>query len=265
MSASPERPQQPARRTVLEPTRIMRRRRPRELKDFDDLFRPDHTGTTDPAADRGGAWEQVPVADRAARGTDASASDGRSSDGRSDGRRAGDAKDEEYDTEEIPSVRGRERTYGHRPWSGRGVLVTSVAAAGVSGLAVALLLTWHGMEDRSQAATPPPGAAPTVAAPTASAPDTAAPGLPAPQAPPAADPDGPGVLREGDSGPEVADLQERLLRIPNVYDGGSVSGTYDTTLTEAVGRFQLWYGIRGDETGVYGDDTRRDLESRTST
>jgi hypothetical protein len=30
-----------------------------------------------------------------------------------------------------------------------------------------------------------------------------------------------------------------------------------------VARFQLWYGIRGDESGVYGDDTRRDLESRT--
>ncbi|MGW0584270.1 peptidoglycan-binding protein, partial [Streptomyces sp. NPDC002920] len=27
--------------------------------------------------------------------------------------------------------------------------------------------------------------------------------------------------------------------------------------------FQLWYGIRGDEDGVYGDDTRQALESRT--
>ncbi|NUO40771.1 MAG: peptidoglycan-binding protein, partial [Streptomyces sp.] len=56
---------------------------------------------------------------------------------------------------------------------------------------------------------------------------------------------------------------ERLLRIPDVYANGSTDGTYDTVLTEAVARFQLWYGIRGDETGVYGDDTRRDLESRT--
>jgi hypothetical protein len=34
-------------------------------------------------------------------------------------------------------------------------------------------------------------------------------------------------------------------------------------LRAAVARFQLWYGIRGDESGVYGNDTRRDLESRT--
>ncbi|WP_206439130.1 peptidoglycan-binding protein, partial [Streptomyces scabichelini] len=88
----------------------------------------------------------------------------------------------------------------------------------------------------------------------------------APVAPPpsSADPDGAGTLREGASGPEVSELQERLLKIPNVYQDGTTSGTYDATLTEAVARFQLWYGIRGDETGVYGNDTRRDLESRTA-
>lgn len=63
--------------------------------------------------------------------------------------------------------------------------------------------------------------------------------------------------------PRVTDLQQRLRRIPNVYDDGATDGRYDTVLTEAVARFQLWYGIRGDESGVYGDDTRRDLESRT--
>ncbi|NGO07203.1 peptidoglycan-binding protein [Streptomyces sp. HC44] len=62
----------------------------------------------------------------------------------------------------------------------------------------------------------------------------------------------------------MSELQERLLKIPNVYQDGTTSGTYDATLTEAVARFQLWYGIRGDETGVYGNDTRRDLESRTA-
>lgn len=79
-----------------------------------------------------------------------------------------------------------------------------------------------------------------------------------------ADPDGVGTLREGDSGPEVKELEQRLLRIPNVYENGSTSGQYDATLTAAVARFQLWYGIRGDENGVYGDDTRKDLESRTT-
>jgi murein L,D-transpeptidase YcbB/YkuD len=61
----------------------------------------------------------------------------------------------------------------------------------------------------------------------------------------------------------VTELQERLLRIPDVYRDGSTSGRYDPTLTAAVARFQLWYGIRGDETGVYGNDTRLALESRT--
>ncbi|MGN5381611.1 peptidoglycan-binding domain-containing protein [Streptomyces lasalocidi] len=52
--------------------------------------------------------------------------------------------------------------------------------------------------------------------------------------------------------------------MPDVYRDGSTDGTYDATLTAAVARFQLWYGISGDERGVYGDDTRRALESRTS-
>lgn len=86
---------------------------------------------------------------------------------------------------------------------------------------------------------------------------------PVPTTPATEDPDGPGTLREGHSGPEVTELQERLRRIPNVYEDGPAHGRYDAELTEAVARFQLWYGIRGDETGVYGDDTRLDLESRT--
>ncbi|MET7762690.1 peptidoglycan-binding domain-containing protein [Streptomyces sp. NPDC005393] len=71
------------------------------------------------------------------------------------------------------------------------------------------------------------------------------------------------VLTLGDTGPLVTELQTRLLRIPNVYQGGQVNGQYDQTLAEAVSRFQVWYGIRGDANGVYGDATRRDLESRT--
>ncbi|MER5377489.1 peptidoglycan-binding domain-containing protein, partial [Streptomyces sp. NPDC002553] len=99
------------------------------------------------------------------------------------------------------------------------------------------------------------------AAPAPTAAGSAPIASPEPSAP--ADPDGAGTLREGDTGAEVTDLQQRLRRIPNVYDGGATDGRYDSVLTEAVARFQLWYGIRGDESGVYGDDTRRDLESRT--
>jgi peptidoglycan hydrolase-like protein with peptidoglycan-binding domain len=72
------------------------------------------------------------------------------------------------------------------------------------------------------------------------------------------------VLRQGDSGRDVSDLQSRLLQIPDVYPDGEVDGQYDAVLASAVARFQLWYGIRGDEDGEYGDATRRDLESRTT-
>ncbi|MFF5159393.1 peptidoglycan-binding protein [Streptomyces sp. NPDC000348] len=76
-------------------------------------------------------------------------------------------------------------------------------------------------------------------------------------------PAGQGFLREGDSGPEVTELQERLLRVPDVHRSGTTDGRYDAALSAAVARFRLRYGIRGDETGVHGDDTRRALESRT--
>ncbi|MDQ0835345.1 hypothetical protein QF032_007189 [Streptomyces achromogenes] len=126
------------------------------------------------------------------------------------------------------------------------VAAVAVLAAALLGFACALLLP--GRDGRAAGGAQPPASAPT---PTA---DASA----------SADPDGAGTLREGDSGPRVTDLQRRLLRIPNVYDHGPTDGRYGSVLTEAVARFQLWYGIRGDETGVYGDDTRRDLESRTA-
>ncbi|MFF1549299.1 peptidoglycan-binding protein, partial [Streptomyces sp. NPDC058291] len=132
----------------------------------------------------------------------------------------------------------------------RGAIVVGVCAAALVGFAGALLLPGRGGEAAAQ--TPPPSAA----APP--------PAVPSPAASASPDPDGAGTLREGDSGPRVSDLQRRLLRIPNVYDHGPTDGRYDAELTEAVARFQLWYGIRGDESGVYGDDTRRDLESRTA-
>ncbi|MFD5813244.1 peptidoglycan-binding protein [Streptomyces sp. NPDC127038] len=123
----------------------------------------------------------------------------------------------------------------------RAAIGLAIVAAGLTGFAAALLVPGAGRGDASTGAG---GHARTA---------------------PAVDPDGAGTLREGDSGPEVTDLQRRLLRIPNVYEHGSTDGTYDATLAAAVARFQLWYGIRGDESGVYGDDTRADLESRTAT
>ncbi|WP_128801049.1 MULTISPECIES: peptidoglycan-binding domain-containing protein [unclassified Streptomyces] len=163
---------------------------------------------------------------------------------------------DEGETQEIPRVPSDEdgASRGGTPGSGSGLrraaVVIAVAAAALVGFGCALLLSMR--NDHAAAQEPRPTAsAETTASPTATVAG-------------AADPDGPGTLREGDSGPEVTDLQQRLLNVPDIYPGGSTSGTFDATLKAAVARFQLWYGIRGDETGVYGDDTRRALESRTS-
>lgn len=162
---------------------------------------------------------------------------------------------DEGETQELPPVRtdngapprdvGR---FGFGPGLRRAAVTIAVAAAALVGFGGALLLA--GRNDEAAAEAPRP---------TASAESTSTASAPA-----ADDPDGAGTLREGDSGPAVTDLQKRLLRIPDVYAGGATDGTYNATLKAAVARFQLWYGIRGDETGVYGNDTRQALESRTA-
>ncbi|MEV0741878.1 peptidoglycan-binding protein [Streptomyces sp. NPDC050549] len=153
------------------------------------------------------------------------------------------------ETQELPPVRGdflpvpSDSPFG--PGLRRAAITIGVSAAALVGFACALLLPGRGEASTAQPVTTPTA----VTSATATG---------------AADPDGDGTLREGDSGPQVTELEQRLLRIPNVYESGSTSGRYDATLKEAVARFQLWYGIRGDENGVYGDDTRKDLESRTT-
>jgi peptidoglycan hydrolase-like protein with peptidoglycan-binding domain len=71
------------------------------------------------------------------------------------------------------------------------------------------------------------------------------------------------VLREGDQGPEVVELQQRLTQLNWVYEG-EADGFYDAETRDAVARFQVAYGVRGDEEGVYGDDTRAALEAATA-
>ncbi|MFJ6573854.1 peptidoglycan-binding protein [Streptomyces sp. NPDC091292] len=132
----------------------------------------------------------------------------------------------------------------------RAVIAVAVAVPALVALGIVLLLTLDsgGTTDRATPSAPSAEREPPAAR----------------TSPTDADPDGPGTLREGDTGPAVTDLQKRLRRIPDVYDPGApVTGSYDAPLTDAVARFQLWYGVRGDETGVYGDDTRLALESRT--
>lgn len=199
---------------VLEPSRVLRRRRSDNLAELLRETRRDSS-----------VFESVPVP-RPVFGSEA-------------------------ETQELAPVPGElhplpTTTGPFGPGLRRAAIVVGVSAAALVGFACALLLPGKG-----EASTVQPISTPT---PVASATATAA----------TADPDGAGTLREGDSGPEVKELEQRLLRIPNVYDNGSTSGQYDATLTAAVARFQLWYGIRGDENGVYGDDTRKDLESRTT-
>lgn len=151
----------------------------------------------------------------------------------------------EEDTEELPPVPAEDPAAAPGPRRRRWAVAVALAAAVLVGFGCALLLPGR----QQPAAHPAPSPAPSTPA--------------APARSPKADPDGPGTLRQGDSGPEVTELRRRLLRIPDVFHDGPATGPYDARLAAAVARFQLWYGIRGDETGVYGDDTRRDLESRT--
>ncbi|MES4908405.1 MULTISPECIES: peptidoglycan-binding domain-containing protein [unclassified Streptomyces] len=142
----------------------------------------------------------------------------------------------------------------------------ALAAAGAVGaaLTLALVLLLPGADGSTAAQPDPQGGSPSGG--TSAPATTAAPTTPTPSAAPTGgggQEGGGAVLSLGDSGPEVSELQSRLLRIPDVYTGGAVNGEYDQSLASAVARFQLWYGIRGDEDGVYGDATRRDLESRT--
>ncbi|MEH0573628.1 MULTISPECIES: peptidoglycan-binding protein [Streptomyces] len=260
---TPEEPGQPHERPVLEPIRVLR---PRNTDALAELFREmtELTQDTDvyeaiplpsrQAADEAKTEELPPLGPRPALtppprgGRDWTSERGSPrpgpvpGSGRSAARRRSGSRAAPVEV----GARARARTdsgAGRR----RAAITIGVCAAALVGFAGALLLPGRGGE--AAAETPPASSAPAPAAPTPAA--------------TAADPDGTGTLREGDSGPEVSDLQKRLLRIPNVYDKGPTDGRYDTVLTEAVARFQLWYGIRGDESGVYGDDTRRDLESRT--
>ncbi|MFF1477736.1 peptidoglycan-binding protein [Streptomyces sp. NPDC058301] len=79
----------------------------------------------------------------------------------------------------------------------------------------------------------------------------------APAPPPATAP----VLRRGDDGPEVAELQDRLAQLA-IYDG-KVDGHFGSRTENAVRTYQSYMGLEGDPPGVYGPETRRALEAQT--
>jgi hypothetical protein len=72
----------------------------------------------------------------------------------------------------------------------------------------------------------------------------------------------PPVLRPGDKGPEVTELQLRLQQVG--FYSGEADGTYDGQVESAVRGYQVTRVILDDESGVYGPSTREALESETS-
>ncbi|GGW30552.1 peptidoglycan-binding protein [Streptomyces caelestis] len=72
---------------------------------------------------------------------------------------------------------------------------------------------------------------------------------------------GPAVLRLGDRGPEVTELQFRLRQL-YLYDEDT-DGDYDSRLEDAVRTYQWSRGIQTDDLGVYDRETRAKLESET--
>ncbi|MFD4601831.1 peptidoglycan-binding protein [Streptomyces sp. NPDC058464] len=77
-----------------------------------------------------------------------------------------------------------------------------------------------------------------------------------------AQPTSPPVLRPGDTGAEVTELQQRLAQL-NLYTG-KADGHYDSRTEDAVRTYQVARGILTDEPGVYGTATRAALESETT-
>ncbi|WP_075737792.1 peptidoglycan-binding domain-containing protein [Streptomyces acidiscabies] len=69
------------------------------------------------------------------------------------------------------------------------------------------------------------------------------------------------VLRLGDTGPQVRELQLRLKQIGR-YDG-EATGVYDESVQSAVRTYQFTRLILSDDSGVYGAATRQSLESET--
>ncbi|MGW5324580.1 peptidoglycan-binding protein [Streptomyces sp. NPDC004014] len=100
-----------------------------------------------------------------------------------------------------------------------------------------------------------PGATPSASgSATSPAPSDTATGSPAPSATAR-------VLRRGDQGLEVIDLQTRLSAL-NLYTG-HIDGVYTRPVEDAVRTYQLARGVQGDTLGVYGAATRAKLEAET--
>ena len=72
------------------------------------------------------------------------------------------------------------------------------------------------------------------------------------------------TLRLGDSGPAVADLQQRLKQAGYLGERAAEDGVFSGGVRDAVYRYQVDQQIQGDKQGEYGPHTRRFLEAHTS-
>ncbi|MEU6504913.1 peptidoglycan-binding domain-containing protein [Streptomyces sp. NPDC046942] len=112
----------------------------------------------------------------------------------------------------------------------------------------------------SASPTPSPSPSPTTRPPTPpSSPTPSLTTTPAAHPTPAAAP----VLRLGDKGPEVTELQQRLRQL-NLY-ADEINGIFTRPVQDAVRNYQLARGIVSDTYGEYGPATRKSLEAETST
>ena len=109
--------------------------------------------------------------------------------------------------------------------------------------------------------SPTPSAPSPASTPSRTPPRTASP-TPSVPATPRTTPAGAPVLRRGDTGPQVAELQFRLWQL-NLY-AGDVDGVFTYPVESDVRVYQLARGIQGDPPGVYGPRTRASLEAETS-
>jgi hypothetical protein len=69
------------------------------------------------------------------------------------------------------------------------------------------------------------------------------------------------VLRRGDQGPEVTELQQRLHRL-YLYNG-PVDGDFSSQVEDALRSYQWSRGVGTDNLGVYDQETRTALERET--
>ncbi|WP_369222483.1 peptidoglycan-binding protein [Streptomyces sp. R39] len=113
----------------------------------------------------------------------------------------------------------------------------------------------------SPSASPSATASSATPSPTPSRSATPTRSTPATSTSTSAQPSSPPVLRPGDSGAQVTELQLRLKQV-GLYSGDA-DGHYDSKTESAVRTYQFTRGILTDESGVYGPATRAALESET--